>query len=95
MSTQRRRMKGQGANIFSVLILGVVAVVVGVLLVTSQAPTITDNTNTDAGGALENVSESAKSIYGLYDFIWATAGLVLIVGGIALFGLAFTRRGGK
>lgn len=67
------------------MVLAVVGIIVGVILITSQATTINTNTNTQTNGNLENVSSSAKSIYGLYDFVWSIAGLVLIVGGLATF----------
>jgi len=67
------------------LIFGVIAIVVGVILITSQAVTIHDSTDTSTGKPLENVSASAKTMYGLYDFLWAVAGLGLIIGGLGLF----------
>jgi len=69
------------------MIFAVLAIVVGVILITSQASTIATNTDTSAGSALseENVGSSAVSIYNLYNFIWAVAGLGLIVGGLVVF----------
>jgi len=72
--------------VVAAMIGGVIAVVIGVILITSQAVTVTDNTNTDATEALENVSNDSKSLYGLYDLVWAAGGLLLVVGG--LFGIA-------
>lgn len=67
------------------VVVGIVFVLIGVLLLTSLAPTIHTQTNTASTGALENVSATSKTIYNLYDLIWAVAGLVFIVGGA--FGL--------
>ncbi len=64
------------------MITAVISVIIGVILITSLALTITDNTNTDATEPLENVSSDAKSLYGLYDLIWAAGGLLLIVFGL-------------
>lgn len=63
------------------LFVGIIAVVIGVILITSLATTINTNTNTASTKPLENVSQSAKALYGLYDLVWAALGLVFIVGG--------------
>lgn len=68
-----------------VMILAIVAIVVGVILISSTALTVSTNTATGAGGALENVSASAKTIYGLYDFLYALLGIGLIIGGFVAF----------
>ena len=61
------------------MIQGIVAILVGVILLTALAGTI--HTQTDTTGALNNVSASAKTLYNLYDLLWAVLGLVFIAGG--------------
>lgn len=73
------------------LVMGVVLVFIGAILLTGIAPTIHSQTdvsyNSTGGtsgttGALVNITNSgARTIYPLYDLIWAVAGLLLIVGG--------------
>lgn len=63
------------------LFLSVIFIIIGVVLLTSFATTIHDSTVTTTGGALENVSANAKTLYGFYDLIWAALGLVFIIGG--------------
>jgi len=73
------------------IIAGVIAVVIGVILITSQAVTIQENTASndfnasgvdEDAGQLQNVSADALALYGLYDLVWAAGGLILTVAGI-------------
>lgn len=73
-------------------ITGLIFVIIGVVLITSLAITVNTNTQTDAGDALENVSGDAKSLYGLFDLIWAAGGLVLIVAGLFTIATSFGKK---
>ena len=76
-------------------ITGLIFVIIGVVLITALAVTVTDNTNTDSGSGLalnatlENVSGDAKSLYGLYDLVWAAGGLILVVAGLFTIAKSF------
>lgn len=73
------------------MMFGVVALLIGILLLTSMAPTVSTETsvakNSTGGtlgtvGALVNLSgTSSATIYGLYDLMWAIFGLLLVAGG--------------
>jgi len=75
------------------MIVSIVVIVVGVILLTATAATIQSNTATGATKALENVSATAKVIYGLYDFLYALLGLGLIIGGFAGFFISLKQKG--
>lgn len=62
-----------------VMISAIFALVLVVLL-TGIAPTITDNVATTSGAALENETATAKTIYGLYPFLFSLIGLFVIIG---------------
>ena len=70
-------------------ITGLIFVIIGVVLITALAVTVTDNTSTDTGDPLENVSGDAKSLYGLFDLVWAAGGLILIVAGLFTIATSF------
>lgn len=81
-------------------ITGLIFVIIGVVLLTSLALTVNTSTadnefnstgDDNAAGALENVSADAKSLYGLFDLIWAAGGLVLIVAGLFTIAKSFGR----
>ncbi len=78
MEYKRSRGKKGVAN----LITAVISIIIGVILITALAVTVTDNTDTSGGAALENVSSDSQALYGLYDLVWAAGGLLLIVFGL-------------
>lgn len=76
---QETFQRGEG---ISLLITSLVFVIIGVLIITGLAPTISEAAGTGVNESLENVSGTAATIYQLYDFIWAVGGLVLLVLGV-------------
>ncbi len=71
---------------------GLIAVIIGVVIITALALTVTENTDTSTGATLENVSQDAKSLYGLYDLVWAAGGLILIVAGLFTIATSFGKK---
>ena len=67
---------------YTELFVGVLFLIIGVTLLTSFAPTIHTATNTAATGALENVTATAKTVYGFSDLAWAGGSIVFIIVGI-------------
>ena len=70
---------------FGKLILAVVFLIVGITLLLGLAPSIHVLSATGANQALANVSDIAKFLYGLIDFLWAVLPIVLIAGSVMLF----------
>jgi hypothetical protein len=78
------KMKGSGdAMGFALfLVLAIVAVIIGVTALTTQAPTVAVATNTASGSALANAGITgntlAGTVYSFYNVFWALGGLAIV-----------------
>jgi len=67
---------------YTELFVGLLFLIIGITLLTSFAPTVSSATATGTGHALENVTSTAKIVYGFTDLAWAGGSLVFIIVGI-------------
>ena len=75
------------------IIYGIVAIVVGIVMLTSLGPTIVTSTATGTGKSLENASAVSKVMYGLIEFLYPIIGVLFMVGGgMAIGRTAFKKR---
>lgn len=71
-----------GGKAYTELFVGLLFLIIGVTLLTTFAPTMHEATDTSTGSALENVTGSAKIIYGFTDLVWAGGSIVFIIVGV-------------
>ncbi len=69
------RKKGQAQN----AVVGLIAIVIFILILTALGPTIVDNTDTAASQPLENASGTSKQMYSLIELLYPIIGVIVFV----------------
>ncbi len=60
-------------------VVGVIALVIFVVILTALGPTIVDQTDTSAGEPLENASSTGQTMYSLIELLYPIIGVVAFI----------------
>jgi drug/metabolite transporter (DMT)-like permease len=74
------------------IIYGIIAIVIGVVMLTSFGGTIVTATATGTGKPLENASATSKTMYGMIELLYPIMGVLFMVGGAFSLGKGIKKR---
>lgn len=69
------------ANAIQSIAFGIIAVVIGIIILTSLGSTVVDNTATGVGTSLENASDTSKDMYSIIEIGYPMLGIMFMFGG--------------